>query len=79
MAEEYCIWHPYIGRMDTSTDWGKLFNLVRKNGGMYNFSRLSIIPTRFIGTSNAYKTVSELHEECEKMYREAMRSGQNIR
>lgn len=60
--EEYCIWHPFIGKMDTSTDWGKLFKIVDRCGGTYQYSRLSIIPTRFVGKKN-YKTVKEMQEE----------------
>lgn len=70
--EEYCIWHPYIGRMDISTNWEKLFKLVQKNNGFYQHSRLSIIPTRFVG-KKGYKTVKELQEESDRIYREAMR------
>ena len=72
--EEYCIWQAWVGQMDTSKDWGKLFNLVQKNDGYYNNSILHIIPTRFVGTKG-YETISELRTKSSRMVREAL--GEN--
>ena len=69
--EEYCIWQAWVGQMDTSKDWGKLFKLVNKNGGYYNHSKLHIIPTRLVGTEK-YRTISELRADSDRMVREAL-------
>ena len=70
--EEYCIWHAWLGQMDTSTDWEKLYKLVRKYDGYYNHSKLHIIPTRFVG-KDKYRTIKEIQEDTDRMYYEAMR------
>jgi len=64
--EEYCIWNAWVGQMDTSTDWGKLFKLVEKSGGYYNYSKLHIIPTRFAGTGK-FMTIGEMQDYNERM------------
>jgi len=68
MTEEYCIWNSDVGRMDTSTDWGKLFDLCNRNDWYYNYSKLYIIPTRSVGKGK-FQTLTEMQDEIKRMCR----------
>lgn len=76
--EEYCIWNFWIGRMDSSIDWGYLHDLGNRNIHMFRDRKFSIIPVSAVGKGN-YRTSKQLKEDYDKMYYEAMAESKRVR
>jgi len=79
MSEEvmYCIWNFWTGRCDSSTNWGKLYDILTKNLHRFKDRKAYIIPVSAVGKGR-YMSYKECEDYINRMCYESTKRSRRI-